>query len=850
MDTTGPRVLLSLCLLTIALPPLAAAGPGAADGWLDREWGEQYDELDRQIRELRPWFQRVESTVWRRDALILESDRDPADIVLRRTTALLGHLQARLPEGALAAEAAELDALKRRGAMTGVQDAKARFELHQAVCKVRRAVALKNPLLGFDRILFVKKHRARMNHMCDQYFGFKAQPGGGLYVLLDAFGPGQKVRDLLAEAVCENGRFQGKKLTPGAFMGPDLSYDGREVLFAYTEAENTQYKWSERSTWHVFRIDAGGTHLRQLTDGAVNDFDPVWLPDGRVLFISERRGGFGRCHARPVPIFTLHAMDRDGADIRTVSLNESNEWHPSVDHNGMIVYTRWDYVDRGFNQAHHPWLTTPDGRDARIVHGNFKPNQGAAPLMEMDCRAVPGSNRYVGTAAAHHDQAYGSLLLIDPDVEDDDRMSPVRRLTPEVAFPEAERGGQQDYATAWPLDEDFHLCVYDAQATNRRGKAPDYGLYLVDAFGNKVLIYRDPAISCLSPIPLRPRPASPIISELARPTPPADWTSPAAVGKRDETPTTSSPGNPQPAWPAGRSAIRNAALRSSASLRGTSPQYVPVAVMNVYDGLLPWPEGTKITSLRVVQVLPKASPIHNEPFIGYGREKGARAVLGTVPVEPDGSAHFLAPANKMMYFQALDEHGLAVQSMRSLTYAHPGQPLTCQGCHNRRHRAPSATMAVPRALRRGPSEIAPDVDGTNPFSFPRLVQPILEKSCQPCHQKNAGKAPDLARGDWAKQKTRHFTSYINLQDYAFFYGAKGYGYDGWTPPRTIPGRFGARGSKLYAQLTTGSHKDRPKLSPQEMHRIAVWLDCNSDFFGSFNDVDAQCRGEVVQPRLE
>jgi hypothetical protein len=517
-------------------------------------------------------------------------------------------------------------------------------------------------------------------------------------------------------------------------------------------------------------------------------------------------------------------MDADGGGIRAISPNEANEWHPSVDHNGRIVYTRWDYVDRGHSQAHHPWITTPDGRDARAVHGNFRQNPGANPYMEMSIRAIPGSNRYVATAAAHHDQAYGSLVMIDPDLEDDDRMSPVRRITPEVAFPEAERGGQQVYATAWPLDEDFHLCVYDAAGSARGGAGTRYGIYLLDAFGNKELLYRDGMISCLSPIPLRPRARPPVISRLARAAPPAKWTSPVAVR--------------EPA----------AAAEPAGEQRPAQVQSVPVAVMNVREGLLPWPEGTRIDALRVVQILPKASPIHNEPFISYGREKGARAVLGTVPVEADGSAHFLLPAGRCVYFQALDERGLAVQSMRSATYVHAGQPLSCQGCHDRRHRAPGVPKAVPLALRREPSPIQADVDGSNPFSFPRLVQPVLERNCVPCHLKNPGTAPDLRPGDWARQRTKHYASYIHLQKHAFFYGALGYGYDGWTTPRTTPGQFGARASKLYAMLNKGHHE--LKLSAADLHRITLWLDCNSDFFGSYEDVEAQCRGEVVRPSLE
>jgi hypothetical protein len=134
--------------------------------------------------------------------------------------------------------------------------------------------------------------------------------------------------------------------------------------------------------------------------------------------------------------------------------------------------------------------------------------------MELDLRAIGGSHKYIATAAAHHSQAYGSLVLIDPRVKDDDAMAALRRVTPEVPFPEAEirYSEGQVYATPWPLSEHFYLCVYDADGSARRGKENNYGIYLVDAFGNKELVYRDPAISCLSPIPLRPRKKPPMLA--------------------------------------------------------------------------------------------------------------------------------------------------------------------------------------------------------------------------------------------------------------------------------------------------------------------------------------------------
>lgn len=764
--------------------------------------------------EIRKRWQDIAAQTFRPESLIFTSDRDPIDVVLRRTEALLTYLKSMHEVLNLSAEENLLAQLKKDNTGIPLEDNEARYELFEQLLRLRRKIAFSNPLLDFDRILFIKRHFLPAtatwgsdmlgNHMCDQYYGFHAIPGGGLFVLENPFRDKPIIRNILADSVCENGRFKGKRLQPGGFLSPELSYDGNTILFAYTEAKPTRYKWTEKSTFHIFKVNVDGSGLVQLTDGPVNDFDPCWLPNGRIIFISERRGGYGRCHPRPVPLYTLHSMNANGSDIIRLSHHEGNEWHPSIDNSGMVIYTRWDYVDRGNIQAHHPWITTPEGHDARAIQGNYGISKESRPTMEMDLRSIPGSHKYIATAAAHHGQAYGSLVLIDPRIKDDDAMAPLRRPTPEVPFPEAEiqYNNGQVYATAWPLSEYFYLCVYDGDGSARRGTKNNYGIYLVDAFGNKELISRDPAISCLSPIPLRPRKKPPVLA-----------------GGVTEIPEQS----PEP--------------------QKTSP----VGVINVYNSRQPFPENTTIKTLRIIQLLPKTTPLINEPRIGYGNEKGARAVLGTVPVEADGSAYFSLPTGKSVYFQVLDERDLAVQSMRSDTYVHPGQQLLCQGCHEPRNCAPPPPEQLPLAFRRPPSTIQPDVGGSNPFSFPRLVQPVLERNCVACHKKEP-KAIDLRKGDWEKNPDYRYTSYENLSAYAFFFGSVRSTYDPWTTPRTIPGRFGARASKLY-QILKEEHYD-VKLSKEDFHCITLWLDCNSDFFGSYENTEAQARGDIVQPTLE
>ena len=787
---------LAACAFALAVVAGQSFAAAAVAPDLKQEQEIQFADLNRQLKERVPIQSRAAQTL-RRDALILDSDRDPADIVIRRASALFADLKVSVRGRRIGGFESRLAKLKERAERTDTTDTAARHCLYEDACALRRQIAFTNPLLNFDKIVFIKRHPSRFDHMCDQYYGFNAVLGGGLFVIEKPFSNKPALRDLLARAVCKSGRLQGHKLAPGAFLAPGLSSNGKTVVFAYTEAEQDPdpkaktHEWNERSTFHIFKINTDGTGLTQLTDGKVNDFDPCWLPDGRIAFISERRGGYIRCSGdRPVTTYTLHRMDADGRNIVCLSYHETNEWQPSVNNDGMIVYTRWDYVDRDSDIAHHAWLTTPDGRDARAFHGNYPVDRTLRPWMEMNIRAIPGSRKYVATAAPHHGQAYGSLVLLDPAVEDDNAMSQLKRLTPEVAFPESEKG-RWTFATAWPLNEDYYLCAYDPAAKR-------HGLYLADSFGNRELIYRDPEIGCLNPIPLRPRSALPVV-----PAP---------------TATT-----------------------------GTDAEGI-VTVVNVYDSQKSWPKDAKIAALRVVQLLPKTTWKANVPRVGVASETNARAVLGTVPVESDGSARFYAPTRKPIYFQALDERGMAVQSMRSITYLQPGESLTCRGCHEARHRTPPPDGSAPLAVRREPSRIQPDTDGSNPFNYPRLVQPVLDRHCVACHSQNR-KTPKLAgtpagSSGWSQ-------SYASLAAKYGFYFNVGNGvikdpiHGGAT---STPGRFGARASKLFQLLDQGHHD--VKLSAEDMHRITLWLDCNSDFFGAYENIEAQGRGEIVKASLE
>ena len=834
------RAVTALLDLPQVLPPetrlLVAALKGRCRPALARDYEGLWKSLLFETRVQDGCVTREErdSQACNRNALILASDRDPTDIVARRTRALWTDLAA---SADLRKEGQTLDELEQATRTVPVTDRGARAELYLKLCAVRRKIAFMNPVLnGIERLVFITREALppeELNfgtHMADQYFGFHATvkgttKGNGLYVIEKPFSAEPAVHNLLETATVEAGVRKGQKLGNGGYLAPDVSYDGRQILFCYTDGAWGAREWTGQSVFHIFRCNADGTGLVQLTDGAQNDLDPCWLPNGRVAFISERRGGFGRCHPRTVPNYTLHAMFEDGTDIVRLSSHETNEWQPSVDNNGMLVYTRWDYVDRGFNQAHHLWLTTPDGRDARELNGNEHRSERTAPHLIGDGRAIPGSGKYMAVAGGHHTQTRGALIVIDPSVPDDNAMSQIRRFTPDQVLPEAESPLKYDkasgaYATPWPLSEKYTLCVYDPLANAQYGyidwRARRYSVALVDAFGNKEILCTHPDISCLSPMPLQARRKPPVLQHQT------------LVGR--------------PRLEGGE--------RPEQVPQERLPRTARVGVVNVTNSRYPFPAGTVIKALRVWQVLPKVSPIVNSPRIGLGDQKGGRQCLGTVPVEADGSAFFEVPVNIPILFHAVDEKGVAVQGMRSVTYTAPGETLMCNGCHEQRVgvNPQRRTSAAPLAMRRAPSVILPEVAGSNPFSYPRLVQPVLDAKCVDCHgEKREGKAPDLRKGNYLADKDLFFTSIRSLAKHVHHYGAF-VEWNAFTPPYTEPGKFGAYASPLYAMLVKGHHGVR--LTDGEMRRLVLFMESNASFLGHDHAARAQADGWIVYPVLQ
>ena len=685
--------------------------------------------------------------------------------------------------------------------------------------RFRRKISLDNPLFKGTPLIFVKHVPSVMSHQLTQVYGYCSRPGGGLYVLPQP-GVAMRTRDITPP-----------NLTAGNFMTPELSYDAQKLLFAYCPVKEAPSSWNfdektSRLRYHIYELALESGAVRTLTQGDTDNFFPVNLPSGEILYVSTQRGGYHRCGRGPCFVYTLSRMGEGGQYPHSVSFHETHEWDPCLLNDGRVIYTRWDYVDRNAVHYEQLWSARPDGSNVRIYYGNNTWN----PVGVWEARAIPGSPRIMATASPHHGMSAGSVVLLDTSKGVDGK-EPLTRLTPDVRFPESEsplafgpsatsfdfdtpvatywnspfkeawmektptegelRWPGHCYKSPWPLSEKYFIVSYSFdQLVGEPGpNIPNmFGIYLADSFGNKELVYRDPAISSLWARPL------------ARRTPPPDVSTTVIAGSKE------------------------------------------IGTFFLSDVMESWPHipaNSPVAYLRIIQVLLKTTPNADSPKVGAAFAAPGKQVLGIVPVEADGSAFFEVPAKTPVLFQALDAKGRALQTMRSLVYLQPGEHESCIGCHE--HRMKQASPHVQAlALQRAPSRIKPGPEGSRPFSFPLLVQPVLDRHCIPCHDGKEPKRPILTgepEGDFTKSynalASRVSFSAWNRPDQNF-------------EPITEPMRFGALGSPLVKMLEQGHNK--VELTPEEWARLYTWIDANALFYGTF-DVNEQ-RKQLAGQRIE
>jgi len=575
-------------------------------------------------------------------------------------------------------------------------------------------------------------------------------------------------------------------LGEGVYRDICLSWDAQQLVFAFGNGSDS---WDGGQSYHVYQANADGTGLRQITTGPKNDCEPFYLPDGRIGFTSDRSEHFVMCGAdRHAP--NLFVMNAAGSDIRQLSFNMYNDFTPSVMSDGRILFGRWEYNERSVTAAHKPFTVHPDGTMVAPYYGNAT----IRPNVVMFARQVPDSTKVMALFTAHHGQTHGAVGLIDVrrGIDGD---APLTLLTPKVPVTgqAAEDSRWGWFSDPMPLSETTWLCSYTPTAM--AWLESTWAIYLADRHGNLALVYRDPDISCAEPVPWAPRPHPHV---LPSPRPDSD------------------------------------ALDAEAT----------VVLADVYAGLPEVPRGTA-KYLRVLEDVPRKSVPQGGVICTSGTPMyTVKRILGTVPVEEDGSAQFVVPANRNVYFQVLDAAQREVQRMRSVVCLKPGEVRSCIGCHEPRNTTPACNgdRPVRHALTRKPSRPQPPPWGTEIISFLRDVQPVLNAKCIACHTHDRKANRVILTDDLTDQFTigyEELLRYLSVADSS-----------SWDRPEDVYPRpaytFGSNASRLTKLLASGHYG--VQLTDDEWQRLINWIDANGVYYDRYemNWPDRRIFGQGVR----
>ena len=603
--------------------------------------------------------------------------------------------------------------------------------------------------LGFDSLLVIQRHELNPSHVytacCE---GFRA--GGGLYTLTPPT-PDGSLTELVASP-------------EGQIMDYDLSYDAREVVFSWRQTTGDSY--------HLYRMNADGSGMTQLTEGPWHDYNACWLPDGGIAFVSTRHGEFVLCFTTPSGV--LFRMDKDGGSVRRLSANNVNDFTPSVFPDGRILYSRWEYVDKPAIPIQSLWTLRPDGRGLSVFYGN----RVLSPASFLEAQALPGEARALCTLTAHNGPIRGGIGVVDRRLGVNAQAA-IRNLTPQVDIGRVDQGSgnhvRGPFEGPYPIGDDRFLVS---------GKG---SVYVGDLAGRWALLMpKDQSIGFYNPRPLRARARPPIVAA----SEPPEHTDRATVFVADV-------------------------------YQGLTPEVERGAV-------------TEICVVQEVAKPLRTAVMgfgFQRPVISCGATYAAKRVLGYAPVEEDGSAHFAIPAELPVYFEVLDSHGRALQRMRSFTHLAAGEQQGCVGCHEPRGRTGLRRRTI--AARRAPSTLRPPEWGEANFDYTAVVQPVLDRYCIRCHSgADAPKGLDLsgAKTDWFSVSydvlTRGYVSWIDTRN------GREANIGQIAPLRW--GSPASRLAQIVLDGHPDSEgKERVRLDATSARRVFAWIDLNVPYYGTF-----------------
>jgi hypothetical protein len=567
---------------------------------------------------------------------------------------------------------------------------------------------------------------ANIGYYCDndqhKAYAGNGRPDAGKLVLLDV--PSGKLSLLVDDP-------------GGSVRDPQVHYDAGKILFSYRRSGTDYY--------HLYEINLDGSGLRQITSGDFDDYEPAYLPDGGIVFVSTRCRCWVNCWMTQVGV--LYRCDADGGGLRRISHNAEHDNTPAVLPDGRILYTRWEYVDRSQVEFHHLWTMNPDGTGEAVFYGNLHPG-----TVMIDARPVPGTDLVVASFSPGHgvNSHQGIVTLVSP------------KSGPDIRSSARAVGKGPLVKDPYPLSADSFLVARGKQILVMDGGGKTQALYAWTGEGD-----------VQEPRPVLARPRENVIA------------SQTDAGRQT-----------------GRFLLADV-------YRGRNLQ-------SVRHG--------DVKKLLVLEILPKQVNFSGGPdLVSFLGTFSLERVLGTVPVEDDGSAFFEAPAGRPLFFVALDDKDLSVKRMHSFTSLMPGQTAGCVGCHEPRTDAPAAVRPGDlAALRRPPRRIEPFAGFPDVLDFQRDIQPILDRHCVECHNPRRREGSISLAGDLGPSFSQSFFSLFVRSQVAD--GRNGLGN---SPPRTV----GSSASPLLEKL--GESHFHVKVTPDEWRTVWLWIESAAPYAGSY-----------------
>ncbi len=625
---------------------------------------------------------------------------------------------------------------------------------------------LANPLLDFDKLLVVRRGaKSPKLGLPQNWQGNCALPRSGFD---DAIAVMEPVRPGAGLTILHKPR-------EGTMVADvDLHWDGDRIAFSSLDAAN---KWQVLELRIDPRTGAPRGKPRQITQGPITEtdnYDPVYLPDDRIIFASAAVMAGVPCVGGKTPVSNLYLMDPDGANVRQLCFDQDHNWCPAVLNDGRVVYTRWEYTDTPHYFTRLLFHMKPDGTQQMELYGS----NSYWPNSIFYARAIPGDpTKLVAVISGHHGvPRMGELVVFDTGLGRHQADGAVQRIpgygksVEPIIMDQLVSRVWPKFLHPWPLSDRYFLvaCQPDSRSL--------WGIYLVDVFDNMLLLAETPGYALLEPMPLKARPRPPVIADRVSPR------------RKDGV----------------------------------------VYLTDIYagPGLDGVPRGT-VKALRVFEWHYGYQRIGGHQSVTQEGGWDIKRILGTVPVATDGSALFRVPANTPLAVQPLDKQGRALQLMRSWFVAMPGEVLSCVGCHERQHDGTPNHHTL--ASQAAPRDIQPWYGPTRGFSFKRDVQPVLDHHCTRCHdgktRPDGRTLPNFA--DSSPGWSGYTKSYLALHPYVRRPGPES---DYFI---LRPGEYLANTSELFQKLAKGHHGVR--LDPEAHDRLVTWADLNVPDFGTWGE---------------